>query len=182
MTSRQPGSWTRRLALTGVTVALIGGGIGIGYGLADRGGEGTSEDRVVAERQAQVAERGADVMPFDLDRTTHVFTDQADGGTQVVTADDPEDAEQIELIREHLRHEAGAFADGIFDDPATIHGDDMPGLAELRAGADQISVTYEDVPAGGQLTYTTRDPQLVEALHAWFDAQVGDHGEHAERG
>jgi hypothetical protein len=36
--------------------------------------------------QAKVAARGAEVMPFDLDRTTHVFTKLPDGGVQTVTA------------------------------------------------------------------------------------------------
>src|SRR6476661_8385628 len=37
-------------------------------------------------RQAEVARRGADVMPFDLKATTHVFTKTADGGVQRVVA------------------------------------------------------------------------------------------------
>ncbi len=56
----------------------------------------------------------------------------------------------------------------------------MPGLAELRAGASRIDVRYEDLPNGAALRYTTQDADLVRALHAWFDAQVSDHGQHAE--
>lgn len=52
----------------------------------------------------------------------------------------------------------------------------------LRDGAARITVAYRDDPAGGQITYTTGDPALVAALHAWFDAQVADHGQHAEHG
>ena len=37
-------------------------------------------------RQADVAGRGADVMPFDLKATTHVFTKTAHGGVQRVVA------------------------------------------------------------------------------------------------
>jgi hypothetical protein len=58
----------------------------------------------------------------------------------------------------------------------------MPGLAELRAGADRITITYQDIAAGGRITYSTDDPTLATALHAWFDAQVSDHGQHAEHG
>ena len=32
------------------------------------------------DRQAEVAARGAEVMPFDLDRTEHVFEKQPGGG------------------------------------------------------------------------------------------------------
>ena len=74
------------------------------------------------DRQAQVAARGAEVMPFDLDATTHVFTNTDDGGVQVVTADDPSDQAQIDLIRRHLEQERDSFAQGDFDDPARIDG------------------------------------------------------------
>jgi hypothetical protein len=39
-----------------------------------------------AQRQADVAQRGAQVMPFDLSATKHVFTKTADGGVQRVIA------------------------------------------------------------------------------------------------
>jgi hypothetical protein len=51
-----------------------------------------------ADRQAEVAQRGATVMPFDLDRTTHRFTKSPTGGVQSVVADDPADATQIGRI------------------------------------------------------------------------------------
>jgi hypothetical protein len=137
---------------------------------------------VSADRRAQVAERGASVMPFDLERTTHRFAKQANGGVQTVVADDPGDATQIRLVREHLRREAEEFRQGRFDDPARIHGDGMPGLAALRAGARRIDVAYADTPDGARITYTTGETDLVTALHDWFDAQVGDHGSHANGG
>jgi len=133
-----------------------------------------------SSRQDLVAERGAQVMPFDLDATTHDFEPTPDGGIQTVTADDPGDLEQIQLIRQHLAEERAAFATGDFGDPIAIHGHDMPGVAELTAGADRIDVRYEDVPAGGRLHYATVDGALVEAIHDWFDAQTMDHGEHAD--
>jgi hypothetical protein len=63
----------------------------------------------VSAPQARVAEAGAQVMPFDLERTTHVFTDLPDGGLQTVTADDPGDTGQIVLIRRQLSEEADMF-------------------------------------------------------------------------
>jgi hypothetical protein len=136
----------------------------------------------VADRQAEVAERGREVMPFDLDATTHTFTDTGTGGVQLVTADDPADERQVELIRGHLREERERFSRGDFDDPAAIHGEDMPGVAELAAGYDRIAVAYAEHPAGAELTYATDEPELVEAIHAWFERQVMDHGEHAHAG
>jgi hypothetical protein len=130
-------------------------------------------------RQEQVATRGASVMPFDLDATTHVFQAQLDGGLQQVVAKDPADAEQIALIRQHLQHEAAMFARDDFADPAAIHGEEMPGLAVLRASAGRIDVAYSEFADGAQLRYTTGDPALVTALHQWFAAQLSDHGSHA---
>ncbi|MEV2273720.1 hypothetical protein [Nonomuraea africana] len=130
-------------------------------------------------RQAKVAAKGAQVMPFDLDRTTHQFTKNTTGGVQTVTADDPADATQIRLIREHLTEESAKFGRGDFGDPATIHGGQMPGLAELSKGYKNITLAYAETPDGARLTYTTGDKALVTALHAWFDAQVSDHGKHA---
>jgi hypothetical protein len=130
-------------------------------------------------RQAEVAERGASVMPFDLDRTTHQFTKTDTGGVQTVVADDPQDAAQVALIRQHLTEEVDRFRRGDFTDPAAIHGDEMPGLAELREHDGRITIDYETTPDGGRITYATTDEALLDTLHHWFDAQVSDHGQHA---
>jgi hypothetical protein len=132
-----------------------------------------------ADRQAEVAERGASVMPFDLERTTHHFTKTDTGGVQTVVADDPQDTAQITLIREHLTAEADRFRRGDFTDPARIHGKEMPGLAALRAHDGRIAIEYQNTTDGARATYTTTDAELRDALHAWFDAQVSDHGSHA---
>ncbi len=130
-------------------------------------------------RQDAVAARGATVMPFDLDQTTHHFVPQPNGGLQTVVVRDTTNSEQIALIRTHLQTEAERFATGNFASPVAIHGQTMPGLAELEAGADRLTVTYSDLPNGGQIVYTTSEPYLVDAIHRWFAAQVSDHGEHA---
>lgn len=163
----------RRAVATGVVVlvALLAAG---GWWLAERA--------ALASRQAEVAERGADVMPFSLDATTHRFQPTPDGGVQTVTADEPADGKEVELVRAHLREEAERFRQGDFDDPASIHGHDMAGLAVLRAHDGALAVDYLDVPDGGRLVYTTSDPEVLEALHVWFDVQIRDHGAHAGRG
>lgn len=131
-----------------------------------------------ANRQAQVDRNGAKVMPFDLTRTTHVFIDADTGGREVVTANDPTDVQQIDSIRSHLKGLVTRFSSGDFSDPAAIHGDDMPGLAQLRAGYGRIEFTYEEQPDGAALNYRTSDPVMVSVLHTWCAAQRGDHGAH----
>jgi hypothetical protein len=136
-----------------------------------------------AERTAEVARRGAEVMPFDLKATTHVFTKTRSGGIQRVVAKNPRDAQQIRLVREHLRKIRGDFLKGDFADPARIHGADMPGLQRLQAAKPgDVAIKYRDVPAGAELAYATRQPELVAALHQWFDAQLSDHGPDAMAG
>ncbi len=84
------------------------------------------------EKLNEVAERGTHVMPFDLEKTTHVFSKTADGGIQQVIAKDKSDTEQIQLIRDHLSEISEDFRQGDFSKPAQIHGGEMPGLAELK--------------------------------------------------
>ena len=133
-------------------------------------------------KQDEVAARGRQVMPFDLDKTTHRFTPVNDGLLEEVTADDPSDAEQARLVREHLTREAERFRGGDYSDPTRIHGKDMPGLAELERGAGRIEISYRQIGAGASLRFRTEDSALVKALHAWGEAQVSDHGSHAEQG
>lgn len=138
------------------------------------------EDRPDADRST-FAEREAEVMPFDLEASMHVFEDTATGGVQRVIVRDADDAVNVASIRAHLRQEAEAFANGDFDDPAYLHGESMPGLDELRAaGSDgRLKVRYEDEDAGGRIVYRSDDPRVVIAVHLWFQAQVIDHGDHA---
>ncbi len=117
-------------------------------------------------------------MPFDLAKTTHFFDDNPNGGIQTVTANDRADARQVELIRSHLRMAAQQFSRGDFSDPAAIHGQDMPGLGTLRKAGNRLRVSYSEVPGGARLDYASRDPAVVDAIHAWFAAQRGDHAAH----
>lgn len=141
----------------------------------------TSRDETPT-RQDLVAERGAQVMPFDLDATTHVFDPTDVGGVQRVVADDPADRDQVELIRTHLLAEVARFRNGDFGDPATIHGHDMPGLTVLEANASALDITYRDLDDGAEVTYRSADADVVAALHEWFAAQLSDHDGHAEHG
>jgi len=135
------------------------------------------------QRQAEVAKLGADVMPFSLKATTHIFTKSSDGGTQRVVAKNGADAQQVALVRDHLHDIQAQFLKGDFSGPSHIHGADMPGLAELQAAKPgQVRIDYKDVKAGAELTYRTADAKLVAALHQWFDAQLSDHGADAMAG
>jgi hypothetical protein len=130
------------------------------------------------------AKREREVMPFSLEVTLHTFKNANDGGTELVTVKNAKDSKNLALIRSHLLKESKKFARGDFSDPAYLHGKDMPGLAQVSAGAKagRIKITYSSLPTGAQLRYVTTDAKLVSTIHVWFDAQVNQHGKHATMG
>lgn len=133
-------------------------------------------------RQMEVSRYGAEVMPFSLAATTHIFAKTADGGIQQVVTKH-HDPKQVALIRGHLAGVAREFSAGDFEAPEQIHGNDMPGLAALRtAKPGELKIHYRDLPDGGEIVYRTQEPRLVAALHEWFDAQLSDHGHDAMAG
>jgi hypothetical protein len=140
-------------------------------------------EQATEERRDAVAQRGARGMPFSWEQTTHIFSKADKGGVQQVLAKDLAHREHIALIRAHLLKISQAFLQGDFSDPARIHGDEMPGLAELRrAQPGQLKIRYQELPEGAQIDYTTDDPPLIEAIHPWFDTQLRDHAHHAVPG
>jgi hypothetical protein len=141
-----------------------------------------AEQAASPARLDQVAEKGRHVMPFHLEKTQHVFNKSEFGGFQQVIVKDAKDSEQIVLIRQHLREIEGKFVQGDFSGPRRIHGEDMPGLKELSANAKRIQFAYQDLSNGGQIEYRTADPQLIAAIHRYFDAQLSDHARHAVPG
>lgn len=138
---------------------------------------------VDSSRQAEVAQRGSEVMPFNLKDTTHFFTKTSSGGTQRVVAKDVSNTEQIQRVRQHLQEIQVQFNKGDFSGPEHIHGMEMPGLAELKgAKPGQIVIGYKEVKGGAELVFRTSDSKLIQALHQWFDAQLADHGADAMEG
>jgi hypothetical protein len=136
-----------------------------------------------AQRQEDIAKRGAEVMPFAHMATMHVFTKTADGGTMRIVAKDAADAQQISMVRAHLQYMRGRFEQGDYSGPAHIHGNAMPGLADLKAAKlGEVAVSYREMEGGAELQFRTADAKLLSALHEWFDAQLSDHGKDAVAG
>lgn len=133
----------------------------------------------LADRQADVREHGAAVMPFSITGTLHVFQKTPTGGIQRVEAREGT-SDKIPMIRKHLHRIATAFRARHFESPAQIHGESMPGLVVLR-GASQadLEIAYRDIERGGEITYEGRTSTIRRAIHDWFDAQLADHGHDA---
>jgi hypothetical protein len=126
--------------------------------------------------QQHVHATAAGVMPFDLSKTVHIFRMTESGGVERVVTKGPDAQDQVALIQQHLQHEAARFQRGDYSDPAALHGATMPGLEALRAGAGKIAVSYAALPQGAEITFATKDPHLLTAVHRWFGAQLSEHG------
>lgn len=164
-------------AVVGIAAAsaLLGAAITAGAMSWQSAPEPAEPDVAQSERAQHVHEMGANVMPFALEKTTHVFEMTDSGGIQDVVANEPADTATIRLIRQHLRDETELFRRGDFRDPMSLHGEDMPGVQELTAGSDRVRVEYQELPDGARITFTTDDPALLTAVHRWFGAQLSDH-------
>jgi len=115
-------------------------------------------------------------MPFSLDQTLHTFKKTDTGGVQQVRASNAA-ADQVTMIRSHLRYIEKSFSARDFSAPAHIHGADMPGMAEMKAAKpDELAVTYHDLNDGAELDYVSHSAAIIAAIHRWFDAQLADHG------
>ena len=135
---------------------------------------------VIAQTQQQhVHARSPSVMPFDIAKTVHIFKMTESGGVERVVVKDKDDAQQVLLIQQHLRQEAGRFQNGDYSDPALLHGANMPGLKELQLGAKGVKVFYSELADGAEIAFVTADPHLLTAIHRWFGAQLSEHASDA---
>ncbi len=135
------------------------------------------------QRLDEIIRRGSVIMPFDLELTQHIFNKTEKGGVQSVIAIESADTDQIDQIRRHLKQISQQFQSSDFSAPAKIHGTNMPGLNVLQhAALNQISIIYSDIPKGARISYVSKVPKLVTAIHQWFDAQLNDHARHAVSG
>jgi hypothetical protein len=130
--------------------------------------------------QEHVHHMGHNVMPFDLTKTTHIFQMTDSGGVERVIIKDASAKDQVAMIQQHLKHEAETFQHGDYSDPASLHGENMPGLKDLHDGASQIKVSYSALSTGAEITFKTTDLKLLTAVHRWFGAQLSAHGADAK--
>src|SRR6476659_3014559 len=92
---------------------------------------------MLATQQSALDERGAHVMGFDQQKTTHHFYLYPDGGAIDVAANDPNDEADIKAARAHLPHIAKMFGEGDFSAPVLVHATNVPGTADLARLKDR---------------------------------------------
>ena len=131
-----------------------------------------------AEHFAGVDRRGDEVMGFSHQTTTHHFLIEPEGGTIQVEARDPGDAESLRQIRTHLAEVARQFAAGDFSMPREIHARVLPGVPEMIEHKDAITWRFEELDNGGRVVIRSDDSAALPAIHAFLQAQIGDHRTH----
>lgn len=128
-----------------------------------------------SQRQADVEKHGDHAMGFPHDKTTHHFRLYSDGGAIEVTANDGNDAANIQAIRSHLAHIVGLFSAGDFSIPMFVHDQVPPGVPVMKEKREQISYTLEELPAGGTVRIKTTDHDALKAIHDFLRFQIEDH-------
>ncbi len=128
-----------------------------------------------AHDHAQMNHRGAHVMGFDQDKTTHHFLLFEDGGAIDVSVKDAADKTNLDAIRAHLPHIAMKFGEGDFEAPALVHATDVPGTKDLAALKAKLSWKYVETAKGGRVDIVTTDAAALSAVHAFLKYQIEDH-------
>lgn len=124
---------------------------------------------------AAVNERGERAMGFSQTRTTHHFFLRKDGGVIQVEANDANDTESRDRVREHLAEIARLFAAGDFRTPLAVHDRVPDGAREMCRLRSAIAYEFEQTGRGGRVHIRTRDKDALAAVHAFLRFQIKDH-------
>jgi hypothetical protein len=119
--------------------------------------------------------RGDKAMGFSHRVTTHHFRLLAGGGYVQVEANKADDTKSRDAIRKHLQEIEKKFAAGDFSAPEFTHARVPPGVPEMQKLKSEIAYKYEELPAGGRLLMTSKDPKALAAIHDFLKFQIEDH-------
>jgi hypothetical protein len=122
-----------------------------------------------------VVERGDQVMGFSHEKTTHHFRLSTDGGAIEVAANQAEDTESRDAIREHLGHIVTMFAAGNFSAPMLIHAQNPLGTEQMKRLRDAIQYKLENTERGARIRIVTKDSEALNAVHKFLRFQIKDH-------
>jgi len=130
---------------------------------------------IASAQQNPVDTRGDHAMGFSHEKTTHHFRLYQDGGAIEVTGNDSKDTASRDQIRMHLKHIAQMFTAGNFEIPMFIHDQTPPGVPAMKRLASEIRYEYAEIPNGGRVRITTKNPDAVAAVHDFLRFQIKDH-------
>jgi hypothetical protein len=129
--------------------------------------------------QADFETHGDAAMGFPHDKATHHFRLAVDGGAIEVTVNDSKDTDDLQAIREHLKHIAVMFSNGDFSAPMFVHSEIPPGVSEMKNRKTDIIYTFEETPIGGKVRIATANRDALNAVHDFLiisDSRPSDRG------
>ncbi len=130
---------------------------------------------------AALQQRGKMAMGVDQYESVHRFDVLPTGGRIVLQMKD-NDSLSVAQIRAHLKLIEHAFQAGDFSTPEFVHMRSMPGTAVMSRNKARIHYSYSDLPRGGEVRITTKDPESLSAIREFMSAQRMDHKAHGMGG
>jgi len=128
-----------------------------------------------SEHFKNVDKRGDSAMGFSHEMTSHHFLLFKDGGAIEVETDNPNDAANMEAIRDHLAKVAGMFSQGDFQLPMLIHATVPPGVDTMKRLKNEITYMVEITQKGARVRIRTENSEALQAIHEFLRFQITDH-------
>jgi len=124
---------------------------------------------------ARLQQRGETAMGVNQYTSQHVFEPLADGG-RIVLERKENDSAGVATIRAHMRTIAVAFSRGDFELPGFVHATSaVPGTEVMKRLKGNITYSPRDLPEGGEVVISTRNPEAIAAIHGFLAFQRMDH-------
>jgi hypothetical protein len=120
-------------------------------------------------------QRGETAMGVDQYTSQHIFEPLPDGGRVVLQRKETDPAGEA-TIRTHMRTIARAFSRGDFALPGFVHAtSEVPGTEAMKRLRGDITYSPRDLPGGGEVVISSRNPEAVTAIHEFLAFQRMDH-------
>ena len=124
---------------------------------------------------ATLQQRGDTAMGVNQYTSQHIFEPLPDGG-RVVLQRKEADPKGEATIRAHMRTIADAFGRGDFALPGFVHATaEVPGTGVMKRLRGDIAYTPRDLPGGGEVVISSKNPEAVTAIHEFLAFQRMDH-------
>lgn len=124
---------------------------------------------------AALQQRGESAMGVNQYTSQHLFETLPDGGRIVLQRKESDSVGQA-AIRAHMDTISKAFSTGDFALPGFVHDmGSVPGTAVMKRLKNEITYTPKDLPRGGEVVISTKNPEAVSAIHEFLAFQRMDH-------
>jgi hypothetical protein len=124
---------------------------------------------------ATLQQRGETAMGVEQYTSQHVFEPLPSGG-RIVLQRKEDDSVGTATIRAHMRTIAAAFSKGDFALPGFVHAtSNVPGTQQMTKLRADISYTARDLPRGGEVLLSSKNPEAIKAIHDFLAFQRMDH-------